>query len=76
MNKDRTKRLCMAADLLQISLEDISRVIDEEEDALYNIPENLQYSESYEKREDVIDLLKDSVEDIESAIKSVYKSVE
>lgn len=76
MNKDRTKRLCMAADLLQISLEDISKVIDEEEDALYNIPENLQYSESYEKREDVIDLLKDSVEDIESAIKSVYKSVE
>lgn len=53
----------------------VSRVIDGEEDALDNTPENLQLSEQYEKKETIIDLLNDASEMIDSVIEKIDEAV-
>jgi len=53
----------------------VSTVIDQEEDALDNTPENLQYSETYEKREAAIDALNDASESIDTAIEKIGDAI-
>lgn len=60
MNKDRRAKLQNAIDLIE-------DVIDEEQDAYDNMPENLQYSEKGEKMDEGIDSLetaKDILEEV------------
>ena len=52
----------------------VSSVLDEEEDAFDNIPENLQGSERYEKTEDAIDCLNDASENIDAAIEKLNEA--
>ena len=49
----------------------LSKVIEEEEDCLDNIPENLQSSEKYERMEEAIDKLESAIEYIDNAQENI-----
>lgn len=49
-------------------------LLKQEEDALDNMPENLQGSERYEKIEAAVDLLNDASECIDSAIERINEA--
>lgn len=52
----------------------MSTALDGEEDALDNMPENLQGSERYEKIEAAVDLLNDASECIDAAIEKINEA--
>ena len=52
----------------------VSTALEQEEDALDNMPENLQGSERYEKIEAAVDLLNDASECIDSAIEKINEA--
>ena len=49
-------------------------MIDGEEDALDNVPENLQGSERYEKIENALDCLNEASENIDAAIEKLNEA--
>lgn len=67
MNKRRREKLNAANALLEKASDIIFNVVDEETDALDNTPENLQSSDAYYKREEIIDSLEDAISDISQA---------
>lgn len=75
MNNRRREKLKRAISKLGQSAEEISNIIDEEQDCLDNIPENLQASDRYENMEMVIDLLEDSVSSVESALEKIEEAI-
>lgn len=76
MNDKRRSVLKRALDLLRQASELVSSVKEDEEDALYNMPDNLQSSERYEKMEDAISALEETEESIESAIEKIETASE
>ena len=75
MNNKRRDLLRLAISSLEQASEYISRALDQEQDCLDNMPENLQYSERYEKMEDVISHLEESIENIDEAKNSVEEAI-
>ena len=67
MNNARRDQLRGVVALLDRAVSIISNVSDAEENALDNVPENLQDSERCEKMEEALNFLDSAVEDIESA---------
>ena len=67
MNNKRRDLHRLAGDLLDRALGYVTRALDAEQDCLDNMPENLQYSERYEKMEAAIDNLETAVERIDEA---------
>ena len=67
MNKHRRSELKNAIVLLSQALQIVTFVCDEEQDALSNIPENLQNSEMYAKIEQTVDELQEAMEHMEQA---------
>lgn len=65
MNNARRKKLTNALSLLDSASEILSRVAEEEQDCLDNLPENFQSTDQYEKMEDAVSLLESVVEDID-----------
>lgn len=62
--------------------EGLESIKDEQEDILYNIPDNLQSSERYERQEQAtesldqaVDHLQDSIESINTAIESINEAI-
>jgi len=53
----------------------VTTALDEEEDSLDNIPENLQTSEQYEKKEAIVDLLNDASDSIDTAIEKIGEAI-
>lgn len=53
----------------------VTRVLDEEEDSLDNMPENLQGSEQYEKKEAIIEMLNEASDSIDTAVEKVSEAV-
>ena len=53
----------------------VSNALDGEEDSLDNMPENLQSSELYEKKEAVIDALNDASDSIDMAIEKINEAI-
>lgn len=76
MNDKRRSSLKSAIDLLIRASEIVSSVKDDEEDALNNMPENLQESDRYEKMEDAVAALEEAEESIENAIDSINSASE
>lgn len=68
MNRHRRDELFKARHHLGVAIDIIERVADQEQDALDNIPENLQYSSRYEQMEDAISTMEDICADLESAV--------
>ena len=54
----------------------ISRVLDREQDSLDNIPENLQYSENYERMEAAIEKLEEVIDKIDEIKELIQEAAE
>lgn len=68
MNAKRRFELKTAGDYLSKAKEIVDRVLDEEQDALDNMPENLESSPRVEKMEDAVDILECLAENLEDAV--------
>ena len=74
MNKVKRDLLKDAKALLGKASDIVSRVIEEEEDCLENMPENLQASEKYERMEDAINKLESAIDHIENAQEDIEEA--
>ena len=68
MNNKRRKILDEIHDNLVVLHEALDETRDEEECCKDNIPENLQYSERYQKAENAVEALENAISSIEEAI--------
>ena len=66
MNDLRRKRLKEAVELIEQSTAVIEEIKDEEQEALENLPENLQESERADNMQECIDSLEEIYEDLET----------
>lgn len=75
MNNKRRERLEKAKGFLTEANSLVDAVHDEEEDALDNMPENLQGGSRYEQMEECVGCLSDAIECIETAINKIEEAV-
>lgn len=68
MNKERRGQIQKAINLMTDAKDILEDVKSEEEDALSNIPENLQTSDRYYESEAAVDALGEAVDGLDSAI--------
>ena len=76
MNKIRRKNLQAIIDRLEELKSDLEDIQAEEEECRDNIPENMQYSELYEKAEEACENLEDAVSGLEDVISSIEAAIE
>lgn len=74
-NRRRTQILTNAIPLLDRVFDIVNNVCDEEQDALDNIPENLQSGSRYEKIEEAISFLEDAMDEIEGAVSNLQEAI-
>ena len=75
MNNKRRKELLKAIDAIEATLGIVNNVKDEEEDAMYNYPENLQGTEIYETMEVAVDTMEEVISAIEDAVDSLNNAI-
>ncbi len=75
MNNKKRESLRDACMYLERASGIVSKVLEEEEDCLDNMPENLQMSEKYEMMESAIDRLEDAIEQIDDARENIEEVV-
>ena len=61
--------------MIETALDIVNSVKDEEEDAMYNYPENLQGTETYENMEVAVDTMEEVASAIEDAVDSMNNAV-
>lgn len=66
MNKERRARLAEVDDLLMEAVDDITEIVEDEQEAFDNLPEGLQCSSRGEAMEEAIDEMNDIISDIEN----------
>ena len=76
MNNKRRDSLRSTTVLLDNVSAAISRVLDEEQDSVDNIPENLQYSENYERMEAAIEKLEEVIDKIDEIKELIQEAAE
>lgn len=76
MNNKRRDLLKLAVGLLKQASGHVDRALEAEQDCLDNMPENLQFSEKYEKMEAAIENLEAAIESIDSAMESIEAASE
>ena len=76
LNNKKRESLKDARMYLERASNIVSRVLDEEENCLDNMPENLQSSEKYERMEAVIEKLEEAIEQIDSAKENIDEASE
>lgn len=76
MNNNKRNILSKAISKIEEAKTIIEFVGDGEQDSLDNIPDNLIGSERYENMEDVIDLLSESIDNLDEAISCVERAKE
>lgn len=62
--------------MLETALNIVEIARDEEQDCLDNMPENLEYSDRYEKMENAVDKLEDAISSIEEARDALEEAAE
>lgn len=67
MNKQRRTSIRRAESYLDLAVSLVQGALYEEQDALDNMPENLQTSERYEAMEDAVDNLEDALSSLREA---------
>ena len=75
MNNRKRDRLKTAIKMLEEASNIIDAVREEEEEALENLPENLQDSERYESMENNVERLQDAIESIEQLVESIGETL-
>lgn len=76
MNKARKKEIQAIADKLSALKDEVMSVRIDEEDAMSNIPKNLQESETYKASEKIIDTLDDIEFEREQAVDELQDIVD
>lgn len=71
MNAKRRKKLRDVADILSGASSELENIIDEEQDCLNNTPENLQDTDAFSDREDLLDGMRDALDELNSVINAV-----
>ena len=66
MNKERRARLAEVDDLLMEAVDDITEIVEDEQEAFDNLPEGLQCSSRGEAMEEAIDEMNTLINDIEN----------
>jgi len=74
MNNGRRKRLDSAIDYLNKALVITEDVRNEEEEAMDNLPENMQMSDRYDAMESAVNSLEDAISSIDEAITSIEEA--
>lgn len=75
MNKTKRKHLLEAHKLLEEAQVQIQQILDEEQNALDNLPENLADSIRAESLSDAISFLEDSSDSIDEALESLESAI-
>ena len=75
MNNKRRKELRRAIDMIETALDIVNQVKDEEEDSMYNYPEHLQGTETYENMETAVETMDDAISNIDDGISSLNEAV-
>lgn len=76
MNNQKREKLKLARSYLSKASDIISNVLDDEQDCLDNMPENLQYSDRYERMEAAVSKLEDGLNNIEAAEECLEEAAE
>lgn len=76
MNNNKREKLKKVQELLSQASNIVSDVLEDEQDCLDNMPENLQYSDRYERMEAAISNLEDGLNSIESAENYIVEAAE
>ena len=76
MNNKRRETLRRAVETIDVVRLSIESVLDEENDALDNFPENLQMSDRYVSIENAVDCLDDAVENLQQATESISHAID
>ena len=76
MNNKRRKQINNIIKSLEQSKDDISSVMEEEQDALDNMPESLLESERAEQSQTAIDLLDEAINNLDEAINNLEEAQE
>lgn len=76
MNNQKREKLKLARGFLSKASDIVSSVLDDEQDCLDNMPDNLQYSDKYEKMEAAISKLEDGLNNIEAAEECLEEAAE
>ncbi len=74
MNNKRRKELRRAIEIIETALDIVNQVKDEE-DSMYNYPENLQGTEIYETMEVAVDTMEEVASAIEDAVDALNNAV-
>lgn len=76
MNNQRRKQITKIINDLENSKDDITDILQEEEEAFDNMPENLLGSERAEQSQNAIDLLNDAINNLDEAINNLEEAQE
>ena len=76
MNKARRKEIERIFNILSECMTDLDAVRDEEEEALYNLPESLQESTKGDEMQENIDDLDNIVSDLSDVIEELEKYIQ
>lgn len=71
MNAKRRKKVSEACDHLNAAIEILEDVVGDEQDCLDNTPENLQESQAYLDRENMIDDMWDAIDNAKEAVETL-----
>lgn len=71
MNAERRKRIRSVIETIQNCTDTVSFILDEEEDAMNNMPENLEGSDRYAAMEDAVAYLEDAGAALEEAVQNL-----
>lgn len=76
MNNSRRKKIINIINQLKSSEDDIVAILDEEQDAFDNLPENLLESERAESSQNAIDNLEEAINNLEEAVSNLEEAKE
>ena len=76
MNNQKREKLKLARGFLSKASDIVSSVLDDEQDCLDNMPDNLQYSDRYERMEAAISKLEDGLSNIEATEECLEEAAE
>lgn len=76
MNAQRRKQLSEISDKIELIKEEITFLQEEEQDALDNMPDSLQYSEKGERMQTAIDAMDDILQSLDDSMMYILEAIE
>ena len=76
MNAQRRKQLSEISDKIELIKEEITFLQEEEQDALDNMPDSLQYSEKGERMQTAIDTMDSILQSLDDSMMYILEAIE